>query len=103
LEVKNVTAAVDAGVALFPDAVTVRGARHLRELISSVRAGQRAALLFCVQRDDVCEVRPADAVDPRYGETLREAVTAGVEVLAYAARVGPAETVLYRQVAVRVD
>lgn len=98
LEVKNVTAAVQDRVALFPDAVSERASRHLRELMAHVRAGDRAVLCFCIQRDDVTEVRPADRIDPVYGRTLREAVAAGVEVTAYAARVGAAETLLYRPV-----
>ena len=102
LEVKNVTAAVRDGIALFPDAVSERASRHLRELMERVKAGQRAALCFCVQRDDVLEVRPADAIDPVYGRTLREAEAAGVELLAYAARVSPAETALYRAVPIRI-
>lgn len=102
LEVKNVTAAVENRVALFPDAVSERASRHLRELMAKVRAGQRAMLCFCVQRDDVAEVRPADAIDVVYGRTLREAQAAGVELCAYAARMSPAEAVLYRRVAVRL-
>ncbi|MDE1989969.1 MAG: DNA/RNA nuclease SfsA [Betaproteobacteria bacterium] len=84
LEVKNVTAAVEQGIALFPDAVSTRGTKHLRELMGMVREGARAVLVFCVQRDDVAEVRPADAIDPDYGRTLREALEGGVE--AYALR-----------------
>jgi sugar fermentation stimulation protein A len=103
LEVKNVTAAVQAGVALFPDAVSERASRHLRELMAKVRAGQRAMLCFCVQRDDVREVRPADAIDPTYGRTLREAVAAGVEVVAYVAHMSAAEARLYRPVPVRLS
>lgn len=84
LEVKNVTAAVDQGIALFPDAVSTRATKHLRELMGMVREGARAVLVFCVQRDDVTQVRPADQIDPDYGRTLREALEAGVE--AYALR-----------------
>lgn len=87
VEVKNVTAAVQSGVALFPDAVSERGTRHLRELMAMVRAGHRAALVFCVQRSDVEEVRPADEIDPEYGRTLRKALKAGVETMALRARV----------------
>ena len=87
VEVKNVTAAVSGGVALFPDAVTVRGTKHLRELMGVVAAGDRAVLCFCVQRGDAREVRPADAIDPVYGRTLREAIAAGVETIAYRAEV----------------
>lgn len=100
LEVKNVTAAVEDGVALFPDAVSERASRHLQELMVQVRAGQRAMLCFCVQRDDVTEVRPADAIDPVYGRTLRAALDAGVEVVAYAAAVSPEKIRLYRRVPV---
>jgi sugar fermentation stimulation protein A len=91
VEVKNVTAAVTRGVALFPDCVSDRGSRHLRELIRLKARGARPVQLYCVQRGDVKEVRPADGIDPEYGRTLREAIAAGVEVLAYRAKVSPAE------------
>ena len=101
LEVKNVTAAVDDGIALFPDAVSVRGTRHLRELMGTLRCdGRRAVLCFCVQRADVGEVRPADAIDPDYGSTLRQALDAGVEVIAYRAVLGPREVALIERVPV---
>lgn len=87
VEVKNVTAAVAQGIALFPDAVSARGAKHLRELMRLIADGRRAVLVYCVQRGDVSEVRPADAIDPLYGRTLREALAAGVEVLAYRAQI----------------
>lgn len=83
VEVKNVTMALEPGQAAFPDSVTVRGTRHLRELQALVEQGQRAILFFCVAREDAREVRPADGVDPVYGRALREAVARGVEVLAY--------------------
>lgn len=90
LEVKNVTAAVDRGIAVFPDAVSSRGTRHLRELIRVRGEGQGAALVFCVQRGDVTQVRPADSIDPDYGRALRAALAAGVQVLALGAHVSPA-------------
>jgi len=86
LEVKNVTAAVEGRIGYFPDAVTTRGARHLREMSAMVAAGHRAVLVFCVQRGDVDAVRPADHIDPDYGRALRAALAAGVEVLALGAR-----------------
>lgn len=88
VEVKNVTLA-EGGIALFPDAVSTRGSRHLRELMQMAAAGFRAVLLFCVQRDDVTEVRPADSIDPVYGATLRQALAHGVELYAWRARVTP--------------
>ena len=90
VEVKNVTAAVSGGIAVFPDAVTVRGTKHLRELTGVVADGGRAVLCFSVQRGDAREVRPADDIDPVYGRTLREALAAGVEAVAYRAEVSPA-------------
>lgn len=100
LEVKNVTAAVEGDVALFPDAVSERGSKHLRELMAMVAAGSRAALVFCCQRNDVVEVRPADAIDPVYGRTLRQALAAGVEAYALVAEVSPQEIALRRPVPV---
>jgi sugar fermentation stimulation protein A len=101
VEVKNVTAAAQKGVALFPDCVSERGSRHLRELIRMKSQGLRPVQLYCVQRGDVKEVRPADGIDHEYGRTLREAIAAGVEVLAYRARVTPKEIRLVDRISVR--
>lgn len=101
VEVKNVTAAVDDGIGFFPDAVTERGAKHLREMMGVVADGARAALVFCVQRGDVAEVRPADHIDPVYGRTLREAMAAGVEVFALRATVTPNDITLTDSLPVR--
>ena len=84
VEVKNVTLC-EAGVGYFPDAVTLRGQKHLRELMGQVRGGDRAVLLFCVNHTGITEVRPADHIDPAYGELLREASAAGVELMAWQA------------------
>jgi sugar fermentation stimulation protein A len=86
VEVKNVTL-VQGGSALFPDAVSARGQKHLRELMEVVRQGHRGVNLFVVQRGDGESVSPADAIDPAYGTLLREAAQAGVELLAYRAEV----------------
>ena len=86
VEVKNVTL-IEDGVAYFPDAVTVRGTKHLRELMSVVEAGERAVIFYCVQRNDCTEVRPADIIDANYGRVFRQALDAGVEALAYRADV----------------
>jgi sugar fermentation stimulation protein A len=100
VEVKNVTAAASKGVALFPDCVSERGSRHLRELMRLKARGLRPVQLYCVQRGDVNEVRPADAIDHEYGRTLREAIAAGVEVLAYRAKVTPSEIRLAERIPV---
>ncbi|NOR51819.1 MAG: DNA/RNA nuclease SfsA [Gammaproteobacteria bacterium] len=87
VEIKNVTASTEKGVAIFPDAVTKRGTKHLRELIEMVKEGRRAIIFFCIQRTDARSFRPADEIDPEYGDTLRRAVTSGVEALAYRAEI----------------
>lgn len=89
VEIKNVTTCDAQGAGYFPDAVSVRASKHLRELMAMVAQGHRAVIFFCVQRGDVERVRPADEIDTLYGKTLREALAAGVEALAYRARVTP--------------
>lgn len=84
VEVKNVTL-VEDGRALFPDAVTTRGQKHLQELMRVVREGDRGVIFFTVQRGDGNSVSPADSIDPEYGRLLRCAVANGVEALAYRA------------------
>lgn len=93
VEVKNVTLKV-GGAAAFPDAVTERGRKHLRELFRLRKKGHRAVLIFVIQRDDCTQFRPADEIDPEYGRWLRKAAQAGVEILPYAAKVNPREITL---------
>lgn len=88
VEVKNVTLK-EGEMALFPDAVTTRGQKHLRELMEVVRNGARGVIFFVVQREDCHSVSPADAIDPEYGRLLRLAVKNGVEAFAYQALVTP--------------
>ncbi len=82
VEVKNATLGVGDGVVAFPDTVTVRGQKHLRELMVMVGQGHRAALIYCVARTDAKSVRAAHEIDPNYTKTLREAKRLGVEVYA---------------------
>lgn len=84
VEVKSTTLALTPGRAAFPDAVTERGRKHLLELADVVSQGYRAAMVFCVQRDDCDAFVPADAVDPQYGQTLRQVLAQGVEAYAFA-------------------
>jgi len=90
VEIKNVTL-VENDVALFPDAVTVRGTRHLMELMKLREQGHRAVIFFLIQREDARLVAPADKIDAKYGETLRQAFANGVEILPYQAVVSPQE------------
>lgn len=87
VEAKSVTL-VEDGVALFPDAVTARGARHLEELIHIVEEGHEAAVLFVLQRPDASRIVAARAIDPVFSETLARAEEAGVRVLGRRCRVG---------------
>lgn len=100
VEVKNATMRVGAG-ALFPDAVTERGARHLRELARAARRGERAVIFFFVGRGDCGFVGPAVHVDPEYARALSRALRAGVEALAYRARATPAGVTLGPRLPVR--
>jgi sugar fermentation stimulation protein A len=100
VEIKNVTARDPAGLAIFPDAVSERGRKHLRELAAMVEEGHRAVIFFCVQREDVEALRPADEIDPAYGRTLREVTAAGVEALACVAEVSSGAVRLVRPVPV---
>jgi sugar fermentation stimulation protein A len=91
VEVKNVTLICRPGVACFPDAVTARGQKHLIELMRAAGQGYRAVIFFLVQRGEAQAFCPADSIDPRYGELLRQAQDCGVEILAYRSRVSVAE------------
>ncbi len=104
IEVKSVTLMEAEGQGLFPDAVSERGSRHLRELMAVAAMGHRAVLMFCVQHTGIKWVEPADGIDPVYGRYLREAVTRGVEVLAYGASIEPdaGEIVLMKPLPVSV-
>ncbi|MCQ4309417.1 DNA/RNA nuclease SfsA [Pseudomonas stutzeri] len=101
VEVKSVTLGFgDSAVAAFPDAVTTRGARHLRELAALARNGIRAVQLYCVNLSGIEAVRPAKEIDPLYAVALRDAVAAGVEVLAYGVELSPEEIRLSRRLPV---
>jgi sugar fermentation stimulation protein A len=101
VEIKNVTLAL-ADAACFPDAISERAIRHLRELIRLKRRGHRAALVFVVQRGDCAFFRPADEIDPEYGRWLRRAARAGVAILPYVATVSRKEIILGRRLEARL-
>ncbi len=82
VETKSVTL-VEEGLALFPDAPTRRGTRHLRALADAVRAGDRSAVVFIVQRPDARAFAPHGVADPHFAATLRQAVDAGVGIYAW--------------------
>jgi len=81
VEVKGVTLEED-GAVFFPDAPTQRGVRHLHELSASLQAGYEATICFVVQMSDVSHFSPNDKTHPQFGEALRRAAAAGVQILA---------------------
>lgn len=96
VEVKNVTYR-NGRRALFPDAVTKRGAKHLAELSNMVALGHRGVTVYLVNRGDCTSMGPATSIDPAYTEALKAAVASGVELLAYRAGVSPAGIAIERK------
>ena len=88
IEVKNCSLA-EGTAAMFPDAVTIRGTRHLLELARLIEDGFEAGLIICVSREDAEFFTPAAHIDPVYTETIRQVQQAGVKILAYQAEVNP--------------
>ncbi len=85
-------------MAIFPDAVTTRGQKHLKTLMEVKRAGMRAVMFYVIQRSDVNSFGPAREIDPDYADLLAEANRAGVEIIAMEARVRPEGIELVREV-----
>lgn len=99
IEVKNCSLA-ENGIALFPDAVTSRGTRHLHELDRLRSEGIDTAVLFCVQRADARSFMPAELIDPEYADTLFKVYENGVKVLAYQADVKPGSIIITTKIPV---
>lgn len=99
VEVKGVTLE-EGGHVYFPDAPTERGVRHLHTLMRAVEQGHRATVFFVVQMADVLDFSPNDSTDPAFGQALRQAAAAGVQVLAFTCQVAPEEVTMDRQIPV---
>jgi len=95
IEIKNCTL-VEDGVATFPDAVTLRGRKHLIEMQALAAAGFRCVMFFLIQRTDAAIFKPADNIDPEYGRELRRAADSGIEILAYDVHID-LETIMLRR------
>jgi len=102
MEVKNCSLAENRA-AMFPDAVTVRGTKHLHELAALKKQGHGAAVFFCVQRGDADYFMPAHHIDPFYAETLANVASEGVMILAYQADVTPGEITITRKLPVKLN
>ena len=99
IEVKGVTLEED-GIVCFPDAPTERGIKHLEELRACVEAGYKAAVIFVVQMEGMQHFEPNDKTHPQFGEALRQARKAGVEVLAYECKVTPSSLEITKSIPV---
>lgn len=100
VEVKNVHLMRKSGLAEFPDSVTERGAKHLRELAEMVHQGHRGVMIFLIQRGDATRLSLARDIDAKYGDAFDAAVAAGVEVLAYRCQLTPASIALEKKIKV---
>lgn len=103
VEVKNVTLVEEDGFYKFPDAVTSRGLKHLKELREMVRQKHRAVMFFLIQRSDGSLFKPAEHIDPQYTRMLRRVYKEGVEILPYAASVTPQEITISHRVDFNLD
>jgi sugar fermentation stimulation protein A len=99
LEIKNCHLSRGAGLAEFPDCVAARSSRHLRELAAMTKAGDRAVVLFVVQRMDCDRFSACAELDPVFARTLGEVASEGVEVLAYACGIDEQGVALKQRIA----
>jgi len=98
IEVKSVTLKEDDGRGLFPDAVTTRGQKHIRELIHCAEHGDNAVLFFLVQHTGIKSVEIAEQIDPEYAKILREAISKGVKVIAYGTSINEQQITLQSKI-----
>ncbi len=101
IEIKNTTYVEKRGsklIAMFPDTVTERGQKHIKEMMKLIKKGHQAELIFTIQRDDVVAFAPAGDCDPEYSRLLREAITEGLIVSPILVTIGPDEVKLTKKV-----
>ena len=102
IEVKGVTLFSEEGVAIFPDAPTDRGAKHLHSLIKATQSGMKACLLFVIMKEDAVALMPNELTDPAFSSALREAAANGVHIVAACCRVTADSAQIIRTVPVRL-
>jgi sugar fermentation stimulation protein A len=102
VEVKNVTLKGPANLVLFPDSVTTRGQKHLKDLMQLKSEGFRAVMLYIVNREDVDTFSPAKDIDPIYTNLLIEAQSAGVEILVYQTKLSEEEIYINKKIKVKL-
>ena len=97
VEVKNVTMLAQKKEAQFPDAVTERGQKHLKELINIIEEGHEAAMLFVINREDATSFSPAAEIDKTYAKLLKDAESSGVMILPYQCRLDEKEVCIEKK------
>lgn len=102
IEIKNVTLLHESNAVSFPDAKTLRGQKHLKDLIELKNAGHRAVILFFIERNSAEWMTVADDIDPDYGKLLRSAISRGVEAIAIKAYVSEEGLILKEQIPIRL-
>lgn len=103
VEVKSVSLLGEDGCYQFPDAVTIRGQKHLQDLQEVVKQGHRAVQLFVVNRSDGSAFHPANEIDPKYAQGLLDAQKSGVEILVYGTQISPEEIRLNSPIPYRLN
>ena len=102
IEVKNVTLSRQKGIAEFPDAITSRGLKHIKELLKANKNGYKIFLIFLIQRDDCNKFQLAKDIDPEYCELLAKAVKKNLKVLCYDCKFSAKGIKLYRKIKAKI-
>lgn len=101
IEVKNVSMK-EGNFALFPDAITTRGKKHLETLIRVKKSGMRAIMLYIVQRCDVDTFSTAKEIDPEYAKTLKKAFDSGIEIFVFQAKVTATSIIITKRIPIKL-
>jgi sugar fermentation stimulation protein A len=102
IEVKNVTLSRKKGVAEFPDAITSRGLKHIRELIKANKKGYKIYILYLIQRNDCKSFKIADDIDPEYSDSLSKAVKKNLNVLCFDFKFSTKRIILNKKVKFKI-
>lgn len=102
LEVKNVTLSRAKGISEFPDAVTVRGKKHLVHLQDAIKKGYESYLLFLIQREDIKIMKIANDIDSNYYNEIKKAKKNGVKIIAYSCKVNESEISINNKIKVEI-
>ena len=102
IEVKNVTLSRKKGIAEFPDAITSRGLKHIKELIKASEKGYKIYILYLIQRNDCKSFKIADDIDPEYSDSLSKAVKKNLNVLCFDCKFSPKGIILNQKVKFKI-